>query len=325
MPAAASLRFDSAQNRERGARRFSSSQGDAADGGLHAEALGRLPRRRRRHVEPGGVTRPDAVVQPVRHRRGRRGFGRSYVDAFRRVLASDADLVCQMDADLSHGPSYLPALVAAAGTFDVVIGSRHLHGVSVVNRPLHRIALSAAANRYVRAITGAPVADCTSGFRCRRREALGRIPLDRLASNGYAFLIETLHEALRRGARIGEVPIRYQPCATPRRRRRRAPAGSHRAPAGFLIGLATVNRSARNAAACAGVCSLTGGAGLRQRQGRFATCRQLRHRPARHLPSKTKARNNSRSTRRCRRRGRLRARVSATVGPPRAMVKERSR
>ena len=122
MPAAASLRFDSAQNRERGARRFSSSQGDAADGGLHAEALGRLPRRRRRHVEPGGVTRPDAVVQPVRHRRGRRGFGRSYVDAFRRVLASDADLVCQMDADLSHGPSYLPALVAAAGTFDVVIG-----------------------------------------------------------------------------------------------------------------------------------------------------------------------------------------------------------
>ena len=143
----------------------------------------------------------------VLHRRGRRGLGRSYVDAFRRVLASDADLVCQMDADLSHGPSYLPALISAAETFDVVIGSRYLHGVSVVNSPLHRIALSAAANRYVRAITGAPVADCTSGFRCWRRDALGRIPLDRLASNGYEFLIETLHEALRHGARIDEVSI----------------------------------------------------------------------------------------------------------------------
>ncbi|MYD88671.1 MAG: glycosyltransferase, partial [Acidobacteria bacterium] len=120
---------------------------------------------------------------------------------------SDADLGCLMDADLSHDPSYLPALVAAARRFDVVIGSRYLHGVSVVNWPLHRIALSAAANRYVRAITGAPVTDCTSGFRCWRREALGRIPLDRLVSNGYAFLIETLHEALRHGARVGEVPI----------------------------------------------------------------------------------------------------------------------
>ena len=97
--------------------------------------------------------------------------------------------------DLSHAPSYLPALVSAAETFDVVIGSRYLHGVNVVNWPLHRIALSAAANRYVRAITGAPVADCTSGFRCWRRETLGRIPLERLVSNGYAFLIETLHEA----------------------------------------------------------------------------------------------------------------------------------
>ncbi|MCE2540267.1 MAG: polyprenol monophosphomannose synthase [Acidobacteria bacterium] len=143
----------------------------------------------------------------VLHRRGRRGLGRSYVDAFRRVLASGADLVCQMDADLSHDPAYLPALVAAARRFDVVIGSRYLHGVSVVNWPLHRIALSAAANRYVRAITGARVADCTSGFRCWRRDALGRIPLDRLVSNGYAFLIETLHEALRHGARVGEVPI----------------------------------------------------------------------------------------------------------------------
>ena len=126
---------------------------------------------------------------------------------FGRVLATDADIICQMDADLSHTPSYLPALVSAAGRYDVVIGSRYLCGVSVVNWPLYRIALSAAANRYVRTITRTPVADCTSGFRCWRRDALSRIPLDRLASNGYGFLIETLHEAARRGASIGEIPI----------------------------------------------------------------------------------------------------------------------
>ena len=143
----------------------------------------------------------------VLHRIGRRGLGLSYVDGFARVLASDADIICQMDADLSHTPSYLPALISATNRYDVVIGSRYMHGVSVVNWPLHRIALSAAANRYVRAITRAPVADCTSGFRCWRRDVLARIRLDRLVSNGYAFLIETLHEAVRHGARLGEVPI----------------------------------------------------------------------------------------------------------------------
>lgn len=143
----------------------------------------------------------------VLHRRGPRGLGRAYVDAFRRVLAGDADLICHMDGDLSHAPSHLPALVSAAGEFDVVIGSRYLHGISVLNWPLHRIALSTAANRYVRAITGLPLTDCTSGFRCWRRDTLRRLPLGRIASNGYAFLVETLYEAGRGGARIGEVPI----------------------------------------------------------------------------------------------------------------------
>ena len=143
----------------------------------------------------------------VLHRRGRRGLGLSYVDAFRRVLSSDADLICQMDADLSHAPSYLPALVSATDAYDLAIGSRYLHGVSVVNWPLHRIALSTAANRYVRAVLSAPARDCTSGFRCWRRDALSRISLNHLVANGYAFQIEMLHEAMRNGARIGEVPI----------------------------------------------------------------------------------------------------------------------
>ena len=112
-----------------------------------------------------------------------------------------------MDADLSHNPEYLPALTAGAATADVVIGSRYLNGVSVVNWPLHRIFLSAFANRYIRAVTRLSPTDCTSGFRCWRREALARLPLDAMVSDGYAFLVEMLFDAARNGCRIGEVPI----------------------------------------------------------------------------------------------------------------------
>jgi dolichol-phosphate mannosyltransferase len=144
----------------------------------------------------------------VLHRTGQRGLGRSYVEGLQRALASDsADLICQMDADLSHGPEYLPALAAAAREHDVVIGSRYLNGVSVVNWPLHRIFLSAFANKYIRAVTQLTPKDCTSGFRCWRRDALRKLPLDRMVSDGYAFLVEMLFEAARRGCRIGEVPI----------------------------------------------------------------------------------------------------------------------
>jgi dolichol-phosphate mannosyltransferase len=143
----------------------------------------------------------------VIHRTGPRGLGRSYVDGLTHALAGDADLICQMDADLSHDPIYLPDLVAAARTFDVVIGSRYLRGVSVVNWPLRRIILSSAANAYIRFVTGLNAHDCTSGFRCWRREALQRIPLQQIVSEGYAFLVEMLYEAHTRGCRIGEVPI----------------------------------------------------------------------------------------------------------------------
>ena len=142
------------------------------------------------------------------HRTGKRGLGRSYVEGLQRALASsDADLICQMDADWSHDPKYLPAMAAACAAHDIVIGSRYLHGVSVVNWPLRRIILSAFANRYIRAVTGLNIHDCTSGFRCWRREALAKLPLDRVVSDGYAFLIEMIYEAHVRGARIGEVPI----------------------------------------------------------------------------------------------------------------------
>jgi len=144
----------------------------------------------------------------VMHRTGQRGLGRSYVDGLLYALKEGtADFICQMDADLSHNPEYLPDLIAAAATQDLVIGSRYLNGVSVVNWPLHRIFLSAFGNRYIRLITSLSTSDCTSGFRCWRREALGRLPIAGMVSDGYAFLVEMLYNAQRLGLRIGEVPI----------------------------------------------------------------------------------------------------------------------
>jgi dolichol-phosphate mannosyltransferase len=143
----------------------------------------------------------------VLHRSGKRGLGRSYVDGFSRAVAAGADLVCQMDADFSHDPKYLPDLVAAAADADLVIGSRYLYGISVVNWPLRRLALSTLANRYIRLVTGLGVKDCTAGFRCWRRQTLERIPLERIVSDGYAFQVEMLFEAASRGCRVVEVPI----------------------------------------------------------------------------------------------------------------------
>jgi len=143
----------------------------------------------------------------VMHRTGLRGLGLSYLDGFRWALRTDADLICQMDADLSHDPRYLPDLVAAAARHDIVLGSRYLNGVSVVNWPLRRIILSSFANAYVRTITGLTTRDSTSGYRCWRREALARLDLERFLSHRYAFMVETVFEIARVGGRVGEVPI----------------------------------------------------------------------------------------------------------------------
>ena len=143
----------------------------------------------------------------VIHRTGPRGLGRSLIEGLKRALADGADLIFEMDADWSHNPEYLPALAAAAEEADLVIGSRYLNGVSVVNWPLHRIMLSTLANRYIRLVTGLAVRDCTSGYRCWRRDCFAKIPLDGVISDGYAFLVETLYLARTSGCRIGEVPI----------------------------------------------------------------------------------------------------------------------
>lgn len=144
----------------------------------------------------------------VMHRQGARGLGRSYLDGFRAAIESDADFVCQMDADLSHDPKFLPPLVAAAQSGGgLVIGSRYREGGSVENWPLRRKMLSAFANSYIRMATGLRVRDCTSGYRCWRREALATIPLGAITSDGYSFLVEVTFQAARAGLSIAEVPI----------------------------------------------------------------------------------------------------------------------
>lgn len=125
------------------------------------------------------------------------------------ALDLEAPFICQMDADQSHDPADVPRLVAAAQTADLVIGSRYVTGGRVENWPLRRKALSAFANWYVRALTGLAIRDCTSGFRCWRRDALAKMPLDRIVSDSYSFLVELSWEAVAAGCRIREVPVTF--------------------------------------------------------------------------------------------------------------------
>jgi dolichol-phosphate mannosyltransferase len=142
------------------------------------------------------------------HRTGQRGLGVSYLEGFHRAIDSDYDFVCQMDADLSHDPKYLPEMIAkAAAGADLVIGSRYLNGISVVNWPLRRIILSSFANFYIRTVTGLHMRDITTGYRCWRRESLAKLPLDRIVSDGYAFLLDVTFMAANAGLHIVESPI----------------------------------------------------------------------------------------------------------------------
>ncbi|MSO45186.1 MAG: polyprenol monophosphomannose synthase [Acidobacteria bacterium] len=145
----------------------------------------------------------------VLHRTGVRGLGRSYVDGMRRALTTDATHICQIDADLSHNPADIPRLLDVTAAADLVIGSRYVPGGKLENWAMRRLVLSAVANIYVRAITRLPIHDCTSGFRCWRRDLLARIPLETIASDGYAFQVEMAWEAHRAGGRISEVPITF--------------------------------------------------------------------------------------------------------------------
>ncbi len=153
------------------------------------------------------VTCPSRVR--VLNRTGPRGYGRASIDGLTCALESGAPLICQMDGDLSHATTDLPMLIAATVEADLVIGSRYVPGGRIAGWPLSRHVLSRGANAYVRRLTGLPAWDCTSGFRCWRREGLARLPLGSLTSDGYAFLVETLWYAVATGCRVLEVPITF--------------------------------------------------------------------------------------------------------------------
>ena len=140
-------------------------------------------------------------------RSGKMGLGTAYVAGFRFALEREYQYVFEMDADFSHDPEELPRLLKNAQEYDMVIGSRYISGVNVVNWPMRRLILSYMANLYTRVITGLPVKDATSGFICYRRAILEKIDLDAVKSNGYAFQIEVKFKAWKKGARLREIPI----------------------------------------------------------------------------------------------------------------------
>jgi dolichol-phosphate mannosyltransferase len=137
----------------------------------------------------------------------RAGIGPAYVAGFTQALRNGADYIVQMDADFSHPVEALSRFLSEMPEYDVVSGSRYLTGITVVNWPMHRLLISYFGNQYARRVTGLPVSDVTSGFKCWRRQALERIALEQVRSNGYAFQIEMAYRAWCSGQRIKEVPI----------------------------------------------------------------------------------------------------------------------
>ncbi len=143
----------------------------------------------------------------VMHRSQKQGLGAAYRAGLARALELDADVVVQMDCDFSHPPDVLPEMLREIETHDVVLGSRYLNGITVVNWPIERILLSYFANVYSRAITRLPITDTTGGLRCVRRELLEKIGLERIKSDGYAFQIEMNYRFVKQQARIKEIPF----------------------------------------------------------------------------------------------------------------------
>ena len=149
----------------------------------------------------------DCAQVNILRRKGVRGLGLSYVDGYLWALMRGYDRVLQMDADFSHDPKYLPQMIAFSAEADVVFGSRYCSGGGVRDWPMRRRMLSRFANMYVSFITGIPVRDATSGFRCYRRGALERIGVEQVVSNGYAFQVEMTFRTHRAGLKIREMPI----------------------------------------------------------------------------------------------------------------------
>jgi dolichol-phosphate mannosyltransferase len=145
----------------------------------------------------------------VLHRGRKEGLGRAYLAGFAQALAAGYGRILEMDADFSHDPARLPALLAASRDADLVLGSRYVDGGGTVNWGFGRRLLSRGGSFYARTILGLPVRDLTGGFKCFRREVLEAIDLPSVRSSGYAFQIELTYRAVKRGFRVREVPITF--------------------------------------------------------------------------------------------------------------------
>lgn len=143
----------------------------------------------------------------VLHETEKKGLGRAYIASFKWALEQGYEFIFEMDSDFSHNPEDIPHFLEAAKEADVVLGSRYINGIRIINWPLKRLMLSKSAANYVRIITGMPFTDPTGGYKCFRRRALEAIDLDAVRSNGYSFQIEMTHKIWRKGMKIVEVPI----------------------------------------------------------------------------------------------------------------------
>src|SRR3989442_4399917 len=143
----------------------------------------------------------------VLHRAEKSGLGRAYCAGFKWALERDYEFIFEMDGDFSHNPDDIPQFLQAAKNADLVLGSRYMNGIRIINWPLKRLMLSKFAANYVRIITGMPFTDPTGGYKCFRRRALAAIDLDGIRSIHYAFQIEMTHKLWRQGLKIVEVPI----------------------------------------------------------------------------------------------------------------------
>ncbi len=153
------------------------------------------------------ASRPEFARYRVVRRSGPRGLGRAYRDGFQRALDAGYDRILQMDADLSHDPKHLPALLEACREADLAVGSRYCPGGGVENWPARRRLLSRFACWYVQKVARIPLADATAGYRCWTRRALEAVQLATLTSEGYSFQVEMSHRAHRQGMKIRETPI----------------------------------------------------------------------------------------------------------------------
>jgi len=151
-------------------------------------------------------SKKDSAVHLIK-RKGKMGLGTAYVAGYKYMLEHNYDIAFQMDADFSHDPREIRNFMQYLDRYDLVIGSRYLVGVNVINWPMRRLLLSYFANKYTKFITGLPINDCTGGFKCFKRKVLESIELNNISSNGYAFQIEMNYKVWKKGFKIGEMPI----------------------------------------------------------------------------------------------------------------------